>query len=80
MGTAGMAVRHVSTITDPMSGLTSAVKSCKVCSQPIYFGFTEKGKRCPFDVVDGNPTRTSHFTTCSQVARFRAMTEVEKSR
>lgn len=61
----------MTTITDPRSGVTALVKPCKVCNQPIYFGFTDKGKRCPFDVIDGQPTRTSHFVSCPEVAKFR---------
>lgn len=60
----------MTTITDPASGVSALVKQCKGCAAAIYFGFTPAGKRCPFDVVDGQPTRTSHFRTCPQVAQF----------
>ena len=56
----------MTTVTDPKSGVTAAVHECRSCHAPVYWGFTEKGKRCPYDVVDGTATRTSHFTTCPQ--------------
>ncbi len=58
-------------VTDPKSGASALVKPCKLCGAPLYFGFTEAGKRNPYDVVDGQPTRTSHFTTCPNVADWR---------
>lgn len=63
----------MTTIIDPKSKLATQLKNCKVCDEPIYFGFTDKGKRNPYDVIDGEPTRVSHFGTCSQVERFRQL-------
>ena len=57
-------------VTDPRSGVSALVKPCKLCGAPMYFGYTDKGKRCPYDIVDGVPTRTSHFTTCPNVRQM----------
>jgi hypothetical protein len=57
-------------VTDPLSGNSAAVMPCRSCKQPVYWGYTEKGKRCPFNVVDGQPTRESHFTTCPQARQW----------
>jgi len=57
-------------VTDPMSGVSAFVAACRVCRAPVYFGYTPAGKRCPFDVVDGEPTRVSHFTTCAKVREW----------
>lgn len=56
----------MTTVTDPKTGVTALVKPCKSCNAPVYWGFTAKGKRCPYDVVDGEATEASHFTTCPQ--------------
>lgn len=57
-------------VTDPRTGSSALVKPCKLCNAPMYFGFTDAGRRCPFDVVDGEPTRISHFTTCPNVRQM----------
>lgn len=62
----------MTTVTNPLTHVTTLVLPCRVCSQPVYFGFTAKGKRCPYDVIDGEPTTTSHFTTCTKVDVWRA--------
>ncbi len=40
------------------------LKHCKSCKAPVVWGVTASGQRCPFDVVDGVATETSHFRTC----------------
>lgn len=62
----------MTTVTDPRTNASALVKPCKLCGAPMYFGYTEAGKRCPYDVVDGEPTRVSHFTTCPKVGTWRA--------
>lgn len=44
------------------------VERCRSCQAPVWWGLTKNGKRCPFDydLVTGQPTETSHFTTCPQ--------------
>jgi hypothetical protein len=54
----------VTTVTDPTTGNKALVTECRSCRAPVYWGFTKNGKRCPFDVVKGQPTETSHFATC----------------
>lgn len=49
-----------------MSPIENGVTRCRSCDAPIVWGLTRSGKRCPFDVVDGRRTETSHFTTCPQ--------------
>jgi hypothetical protein len=61
-------------IKNPLTGAMTLVLPCRVCGQPVYFGFTAKGKRCPYDVVDGEASTTSHFTTCSEIDRWRPKT------
>jgi hypothetical protein len=43
---------------------------CRSCGQPIAFGWTAAGKKCPYDVVDGKVTMTSHFATCTDPQRW----------
>lgn len=57
----------MTTIANPLTRVTTPVLPCRVCHQPVYFGFTAKGCRCPYDVVDGEATTISHFTTCAKV-------------
>jgi hypothetical protein len=40
----------------------------------VYFGFTAKGRRCPYDVTGGEATTVSHFTTCREIDRWRPKT------
>lgn len=61
----------MSTVTDPKTGNTAAVTTCRSCNAPVYWGFTARGKRCPFNVgEDGVATEISHFTTCPQAGRW----------
>jgi hypothetical protein len=46
------------------------VQHCKACGALIWFGYTNAGKRCPFDVVDGARTAITHFSTCKNVRQF----------
>lgn len=59
-------------IVDPKDGTLRLVSPCRVCLQPIYFGTSERGRRCPYDVVNGQPTRVSHFTTGACVKAWKA--------
>ncbi len=43
---------------------TPTIQFCRSCGAPIWWGLTRNGKPCPYDIVDGEPTETSHFTTC----------------
>lgn len=47
-----------------------AIVRCKACPALIWWGLTAAGKRNPFDVVDGQPTAVTHFSTCPNVRRF----------
>ena len=61
----------MSTVIDPRTGRAALVKPCGTCATPIYFSYTEAGKRCPYDLdADGLPTRVSHFTTCPQARQW----------
>jgi ssDNA-binding Zn-finger/Zn-ribbon topoisomerase 1 len=31
---------------------------------PVVWGRTRQGKRCPYNVVEGQPTQESHFLNC----------------
>jgi hypothetical protein len=44
--------------------MTSAPTTCRSCHAPIAWGESATGRRTPYDVVDGQPTNVSHFTTC----------------
>jgi hypothetical protein len=58
----------MATVYDETTRTTRSVLACRVCGKPVYFSFTARGKRCPYDVdVEGNPTRVSHFTSCVNV-------------
>lgn len=46
------------------------IKHCQSCGAEISWGFTPKGKRCPFNVVDGRPTQQSHFETCPDAGEW----------
>jgi hypothetical protein len=62
----------MTTVYDEAVGRTTSVLPCRVCGKPVYFSLTENGKRCPYDLVDGRPTRTSHFTSCANVREWTA--------
>lgn len=57
-------------VTDPKTGVSAHVTECRSCQAPVYWGFTTKGKRCPMNVVDGEATDVSHFTTCNDPKRW----------
>lgn len=40
---------------------------CRSCQEPIRWGATERGKRAPFNVSDGE----NHFVTCPQRREWR---------
>jgi hypothetical protein len=60
----------MATVTDPKNGVTAVVTTCRSCRAPVYWGYTAKGKRCPYDVVDGAATEISHFATCPQAKQW----------
>lgn len=61
----------MTTITDPLAKITRAVLPCRSCGKLVYFGFSENGKRTPYEVdLDGNPTRINHFKTCPDPKRW----------
>ena len=63
----------MTTVRDPVRGVLAPVLPCRVCQKPVYFGWTAKGKRNPYDVdEEGEPTRVSHFTTCAEVRTWTA--------
>ncbi len=51
-------------VADPRTRMLHPVTRCRSCQAPVFFAYTEKGKLCPFNVVDGQPTTESHFKTC----------------
>jgi hypothetical protein len=58
-------------VTDPRTGRRALIMACRSCNKPVYWGYTAKGKRCPYDVTeDGEPTEVSHFTTCNDPKRW----------
>ena len=46
------------------------IKRCSVCPAEIWFGFTANGRRNPFDVIDGQRTAITHWSTCKNVRAF----------
>lgn len=46
------------------------VTKCRSCGASIWWGITQAGKNCPFDVVDGNLTLTPHFATCPDARKW----------
>lgn len=60
----------MATLIDPRTGRATLVLPCRSCGKPVYFGFTKAGKRCPYDVIEGEPTDTSHFTTCTEPGKW----------
>jgi hypothetical protein len=57
-------------VIDPRDGLAAIVMRCRSCGADVYMGLTAKGKRCPFNVVDGEATTESHFRTCPQAGSW----------
>jgi hypothetical protein len=49
---------------------SAPIKRCSACGAELWFGRTKAGKPCPFDVVDGQKTTVTHFSTCPQVRQF----------
>lgn len=51
------------------------VSRCRGCSAPISWGRTANGKACPFDfdLVTGQPTRITHWSTCHAREQFRPL-------
>lgn len=62
----------MATVYDEQLRVTTPVIACKVCGRPMCFSLTAAGKRCPYDVVDNEPTRVSHFTSCPKVREWTA--------
>jgi hypothetical protein len=61
----------MATVKDPETGRDALLQLCRVCFKQIYFGYTAKRRRCPYDVDEnGEPTRVSHFTTCPNVRQW----------
>lgn len=46
------------------------VRHCGTCGGTIWWGFTRAGRRNPFDVVDGQRTAVTHFSTCAQAREW----------
>ena len=52
-------------VRDPLRDVLCPVLPCRSCQKPVYFGYSDKGKRTPFELDEaGLPTRTNHFSTC----------------
>lgn len=49
---------------------TVEVSQCRSCGAAIWWGETQNGKRCPYDIVNDEPTRQSHFGTCPDAKRW----------
>lgn len=60
----------MSVIYDPARKVHTAVLACRSCGAPLYFSYTSGGKRAPFEIHDGEATRTLHFTTCPDGRRW----------
>ncbi len=43
------------------------IERCRLCNAPMWWGRTKAGRACPFDVVDGERTAVTHFSTCPKV-------------
>jgi hypothetical protein len=58
-------------VRDPGRGVLTPVLACRSCKAPVYFGYGTSGRRTPFNLDDNHqPTRVSHFTTCSDPKRW----------
>lgn len=54
-----------SMVRDPLADVLRPVVACRKCGGPIYWGFSQKGKRVPLDVDErGEPTRINHLSWC----------------
>jgi len=60
----------MATVIDPRTGRAALIMPCRSCNRPVFFGLTAAGKRCPYDVVDGEPTGESHFRTCTEPQKW----------
>lgn len=47
------------------------VERCRSCGASVWWGHTQAGKLCPFDIVDGERTAVSHFSTCRDADMWR---------
>jgi hypothetical protein len=59
----------VTVVTDPKTNILKLVERCRSCGAQIYWSTTDKGKLCPYDVVNGKPTRESHFAGAADGSR-----------
>lgn len=48
----------------------ATIQRCRSCGAPVWWGKTAAGKWNPFDVVDGERTRVTHFSTCPQASQW----------
>ena len=60
----------MTTIVDPKTQILKLVERCRSCGAHIYWSTTDAGKLCPFDLLDGEPTRTSHFKSCPDAGHW----------
>ena len=60
----------MSAVYDPNRRIHTPVLACRSCQKPVYFGLTSGGKRAPFEIENGEPTRTLHFINCPDVRRW----------
>ena len=59
-------------VRDPRRDVLCPILPCRSCAQPVYFGFSELGKRVPFEIDEaGEPTRVNHFSKCPDGKRWR---------
>jgi hypothetical protein len=57
-------------VRDPALDVMTSVTVCRSCRAQVYWSLTDRGKRAPFDVKDGQPTRINHFTTCPDARQW----------
>jgi len=50
---------------------TARIERCRLCNAAIWFGRTRAGRSNPFDVVAGERTAVTHFSTCPRVRDWR---------
>lgn len=61
----------MATVRDPRVSVLRLVERCRSCHKSIYWGVTNSGKHCPYDVTDdGEATEVSHFTTCPDAGQW----------
>lgn len=46
------------------------IEQCRSCGAAIWWAKTKNGKSCPYDVIDGVATDTSHFSTCRDARQW----------